>query len=115
MARQGPGSGIPRSEMLDRRGVPTSRRQARRHGRGPLEFNERQTGGTMKRVLLRIAVAAVAAMGMAHTASADALDDIKKAGKIRIAIDLAVPPYGLTPAQMQPTPPHVPTTNALAQ
>src|SRR5229473_2461225 len=65
MARQGPGRGIPRSEILDRRGVPTSRRQARRHGRGPLEFNERQTGGTMKRVLLGIAVAAVAATAKA--------------------------------------------------
>jgi len=57
----------------------------------------------MKRVLLGIAVAAVAAMGVAHTASADALDDIKKAGKIRIAIDLGVPPYGMTDDKMQPT------------
>src|SRR5260370_39212052 len=103
MARQGPGRGIPRSEILDRRGVPTSRRQARRHGRGPLEFNERQTGGTMKRVLLGIAVAAVAAMGMAHTASADALGDIKKAGTVRDGIDPGVPRYGLTDGKMQRT------------
>jgi polar amino acid transport system substrate-binding protein len=69
----------------------------------------------MKRVLLRIAVAAVAAMGMAHTASADALDDIKKAGKIRIAIDLGVPPYGMTDDKMQPTGSDVATAKALAK
>src|SRR5580692_5217350 len=57
----------------------------------------------MKRVLLGVAVAAVAAMAVAHTASADELDDIKKAGKIRIAIDLGVPPYGMTDAQVKPT------------
>ena len=39
-------------------------------------------------------------MSLAH---ADALDDIKKAGKIRIAIDLGVPPYGMTDDKLQPT------------
>ena len=43
--------------------------------------------------------AMVAVMSLAH---ADALDDIKKAGKIRIAIDLGVPPYGMTDDKMQP-------------
>ena len=43
--------------------------------------------------------ALLAAMSLAH---ADALDDIKKAGKIRIAIDLGVPPYGMTDDKMQP-------------
>src|SRR5260370_42221551 len=102
MARQGPGSGIPRSEMLDRRGVPTSRRQARRHGRGPLEFNERQTGGTMKRVLLRIAVAAVAAMGMAHTADARPPGDTKKARQDRDAHPPRRPPPGAHRDTTQP-------------
>jgi len=69
----------------------------------------------MKRVLLGIAVAAVAAMGVVHTASADALDDIKKAGKIRIAIDLGVPPYGMTDDKMQPTGSDVATAKALAK
>jgi polar amino acid transport system substrate-binding protein len=69
----------------------------------------------MKRVLLGVAVAAVAAMGVAHTASADALDDIKKAGKIRIAIDLGVPPYGMTDDKMQPTGSDVATAKALAK
>jgi polar amino acid transport system substrate-binding protein len=69
----------------------------------------------MKRVLLGVAIAAVAAMGVAHTASADALDDIKKAGKIRIAIDLGVPPYGMTDDKMQPTGSDVATAKALAK
>ncbi len=69
----------------------------------------------MKRVLLGIAVAAVAAMGVAHTASADQLDDIKKAGKIRIAIDLGVPPYGMTDDKMQPSGSDVETAKALAK
>jgi polar amino acid transport system substrate-binding protein len=69
----------------------------------------------MKRVLFGIAIAAVAAMGAAHTASADALDDIKKAGKIRIAIDLGVPPYGMTDDKMQPTGSDVATAKALAK
>ena len=69
----------------------------------------------MKRVLLGIAVAAVAMIGVAHTASADALDDIKKAGKIRIAIDLGVPPYGMTDDKMQPSGSDVETAKALAK
>jgi len=44
--------------------------------------------------------ALVAVMSLAH---ADALDDIRKAGKIRIAIDLGVPPYGMTDDKLQPT------------
>ena len=50
-----------------------------------------------------------------HTASADALDDIKKSGKIRIAIDLGVPPYGMTDDKMQPTGSDVETAKALAK
>ena len=56
----------------------------------------------MKKLML--AALAVAAMaGAAQVAHADALDDIKKSGKIRIAIDLGVPPYGMTDAQMKPS------------
>ncbi len=69
----------------------------------------------MKRVFLGVAIAAVAAMGVAHTASADQLDDIKKAGKIKIAIDLGVPPYGMTDDKMQPTGSDVATAKALAK
>jgi polar amino acid transport system substrate-binding protein len=55
--------------------------------------------------------ALVAAMSLAH---ADALDDIKKAGKIRIAIDLGVPPYGMTDDKMQPTGSDIETAKLLA-
>ena len=56
----------------------------------------------MKRIVMA-ALAVAAMVGASHVANADALDDIKKSGKIRIAIDLGVPPYGMTDAQMQPT------------
>jgi polar amino acid transport system substrate-binding protein len=55
----------------------------------------------MKKIVLA-ALAVAAMIGASHVANADALDDIKKSGKIRIAIDLGVPPYGMTDAQMQP-------------
>ena len=57
----------------------------------------------MKKTITALAVALVAMVGASHVAYADALDDIKKSGKIRIAIDLGVPPYGMTDAQMKPT------------
>ena len=57
----------------------------------------------MKTTLTALAVALAAMIGVSHVANADALDDIKKSGKIRIAIDLGVPPYGMTDAQMKPT------------
>src|SRR3982074_2150850 len=54
--------------------------------------------------LLRlIAGAAFALLSLGLAAHADTLDDIKKAGKIRIAIDLAIPPFGMTDDKMQPT------------
>jgi polar amino acid transport system substrate-binding protein len=69
----------------------------------------------MKKALLGIAVAAVAMMGVAQSVSADALDDIKKAGKIRIAVDLGVPPYGMTDDKMQPTGSDIETAKTLAK
>lgn len=69
----------------------------------------------MKRALLGIAIAAVAMIGVAQSASADTLDDIKKAGKIRIAVDLGVPPYGMTDDKMQPTGSDIETAKALAK
>src|SRR5580693_2613489 len=54
--------------------------------------------------LLRlIAGAAFALLSLGLSAHADTLEDIKKAGKIRIAIDLAIPPFGMTDDKMQPT------------
>lgn len=69
----------------------------------------------MKRALLGIAVAAVAMMGAVQNASADTLDEIKKSGKIRIAVDLGVPPYGMTDDKMQPTGSDIETAKALAK
>ena len=69
----------------------------------------------MRKFMMAVAVAALAMAGTAHIARADGLDDIKKAGKIRIAIDLGVPPYGMTDAQMKPTGLDVETAEMLAK
>lgn len=69
----------------------------------------------MKRMLVAVALAAVAVMGMNTAAHADALDDILKAKKIRIAVDLGVPPYGMTDDKMQPTGSDIETAKLLAK
>jgi polar amino acid transport system substrate-binding protein len=69
----------------------------------------------MKKMMTAVAIAAVAMMGMAQVANADALDDIKKSGKIRIAVDLGVPPYGMTDDKMQPTGSDIETAKLLAK
>jgi polar amino acid transport system substrate-binding protein len=48
-------------------------------------------------------------------ARADALDDIKQAKKIRIAIDLGLPPFGMTDEKMQPAGSDVETARTLAR
>jgi polar amino acid transport system substrate-binding protein len=53
--------------------------------------------------LRSIAAVVVALISLSAAAHADTLDDIKKAGKVRIAIDLAIPPFGMTDEKMQPT------------
>ena len=53
-------------------------------------------------VLRLILGAALALVSFGLAAHADTLDDIRKAGKIRIAIDLAIPPFGMTDDKMQP-------------
>jgi polar amino acid transport system substrate-binding protein len=69
----------------------------------------------MKRMMTAVAIALVAMVGVNHAANADALDDIRKSGKIRIAIDLGVPPYGMTDAQMKPAGLDVETAEMLAK
>lgn len=69
----------------------------------------------MKRTMTGMAIALLAVVGIGHMACADELDDIKKAGKIRIAIDLGVPPYGMTDEKLQPTGLDVETAQALAK
>ena len=69
----------------------------------------------MRKMIMSVAIAAVAMMGVAQVAQADALDDIKKSGKIRIAVDLGVPPYGMTDEKMQPTGSDIETAKLLAK
>jgi polar amino acid transport system substrate-binding protein len=57
----------------------------------------------LKKIVASMALAITALATVMSLAHADALDDIKKAGKIRIAIDLGVPPYGMTDDKLQPT------------
>ena len=59
-----------------------------------------------------LALVTAAAMASAH---ADLLDDIKAAKKIRVAIDLGVPPYGMTDSQMNPSGSDVETARLLAK
>lgn len=68
----------------------------------------------MKRFVLAV-LAVAAIVGASHVANADALDDIKKSGRIRIAIDLGVPPYGMTDGQMKPIGSDVETARLLAK
>ena len=55
-----------------------------------------------RRRILGAAGAALAVLTFGVPAEADTLDDIRKAGKVRIAIDLAIPPFGITDDKMQP-------------
>ncbi len=58
------------------------------------------------RTLLRLVAGAalgVSLGALAVPAQADTLDDIRKAGKIRVAIDTAIPPFGMADDKMQPT------------
>src|SRR6185503_7967667 len=57
----------------------------------------------------------IALMSFGAAAHADTLDDIKKAGKVRIAIDTAIPPFGMTDDKMQPSGSDVDTARLLAQ
>ena len=68
----------------------------------------------MKRIVMA-ALAVAALLGASHAANADVLDDIKKSGKIRIAIDLGVPPYGMTDDKMQLTGSDIETAKLLAK
>ena len=64
-----------------------------------------------RRVLAGLALALVSAVA----AHADTLDDIRKAGKVRIAIDTAIPPFGMTDDKMQPAGSDVDTAQLLAR
>lgn len=61
------------------------------------------------------ACAAVLLGAMAHAALADQLDDIRKAGKIRVAIAMGTPLYSFADANLQPAGSDVDTAKLLAQ
>src|SRR3979409_82688 len=69
----------------------------------------------LRKIVASMALAITAVVSTMSLAHADALDDIKKAGKIRIAIDLGVPPYGMTDDKLQPTGLDVDTARLLAK
>ena len=70
---------------------------------------------TRRPTLLITLVAAAAVLIGPIAARADLLDDIRQAKKIRIAVDLGLPPFGMTDDKLQPTGSDVETARALAQ
>ena len=66
----------------------------------------------MKTLLAGITIALIS---LVTVAQADTLDDIRKAGKVRIAIDTAIPPFGMTDDKMQPTGSDIETAQLLAK
>ena len=58
---------------------------------------------------------ALALAGSALTAAADTLKDIQARKKLLVAIDLSVPPYGMTDAKMEPQGADVDVARALAR
>jgi polar amino acid transport system substrate-binding protein len=73
------------------------------------------TTNGMTRLAGMAMLAALVFVGAGASANADVLDDIKAAKKIRIAIDLGLPPYGMTDDKMQPTGSDVETGRLLAK
>ena len=69
----------------------------------------------MKKAMTVLALAAAALVGIGTAAHADQLDDIRKAKKIRIAVDLGVPPYGMTDDKLQPAGVDIETAKLLAK
>ncbi len=69
----------------------------------------------MKKAMTVLALAAAALVAIGTAAQADQLDDIRKAKKIRIAVDLGVPPYGMTDEKLQPAGVDIETAKLLAK
>ena len=65
--------------------------------------------------ITRLSISALALSCVSHLALADQLDDIKKAGKIRVAIDIGIPLFSFADANMQPTGSDVEVASELAK
>jgi polar amino acid transport system substrate-binding protein len=70
---------------------------------------------TMTGIASMAALVGLVFLACAGPSKADGLDDIKAAKKLRVAIDLGLPPYGMTDDKMQPTGSDVETGKLLAQ
>jgi polar amino acid transport system substrate-binding protein len=69
----------------------------------------------LKKIFTRTCIAALMFGAFAHSAMADQLDDIKKAGKIRVAIAMGTPLFSYADDKLQPTGSDVDTAKQLAQ
>jgi len=69
----------------------------------------------LNRFFMRSCVAALLLAGTAHAVMADQLDDIKKAGKIRVAIAMGTPLFSYADANLQPAGSDVDTAALLAK
>ena len=70
----------------------------------------------MRRILLiKHAALAIALVTAAGAAQADLLDSIRQAKKLRVAIELALPPYGMTNDKLEPYGSDVETAQAIAK
>ncbi|WP_034295137.1 transporter substrate-binding domain-containing protein [Herbaspirillum sp. RV1423] len=69
----------------------------------------------LTQLFTRTCVAALLAGGLAHAAMADQLDDIKKAGKVRVAIAMGTPLFSFADANLQPVGSDVETAQQLAK
>ena len=63
----------------------------------------------------RTCIAALLTAGLAHVAMADQLDDIKKAGKVRVAIAMGTPLFSFADANLQPAGSDVETAEQFAK
>ncbi len=70
---------------------------------------------TLARLVTGAALSALVLIAIGPSARGDVLDDIKAAKKLRVAIDLGLPPYGMTDDKMQPTGSDVETAKLLAK
>ncbi|EJN03745.1 transporter substrate-binding domain-containing protein [Herbaspirillum sp. YR522] len=69
----------------------------------------------VKKILTRSCIAALMFGVFSHAAMADQLDDIKKAGKVRVAIAMGTPLFSYADDKMQPTGSDVDTARQLAK
>jgi polar amino acid transport system substrate-binding protein len=74
-----------------------------------------ETSLKKSRFIMRSVLGALLLAGVVHSAMADQLDDIKKAGKIRVAIAMGTPLFSYADANLQPTGSDVDTATALAK